>query len=72
MIFSAYVYFTAFSVNKPQLNPILTTSFNPLYFLICLLLLFDVYYMLCSNVPLLNSLSVKKKEKKKKKKKEEQ
>ena len=69
MIFSAYVYFTAFSVNKPQLNPILTTSFNPLCFLICLLLLFAVYYMLCFNVALLNSLSAKKNEKKKKKKK---
>ena len=65
MIFSAYLYCTAFSVNKPQLNPILTTSFNRLCFLISLLLLFAVYYMLCFNVPLLNSLSAKKKKEKK-------
>jgi hypothetical protein len=58
MIFSAYLYCTAFSVNKPQLNPILTTSFNRLCFLISLLLLF-------ANVPLLNSLSAKKKKEKK-------
>jgi hypothetical protein len=69
-IYSAYLYCTALSVNKPQLNPILMTSFNPLCFLICLLLLlFGVYYMLCFNVPLLNSLSAKKKREKKKKKK---
>ena len=64
MIFSAYLYCTAFFLSKPQLNPILTTSFNPLCFLISLLLLFAVYYMLCFNVPLLNSLSAKRKKKK--------